>query len=50
MIQDRKLAEQIMKKVSELRRHLVDAVGHTPTRQEMDELLCKVWLLAKKDK
>ena len=49
MIQDRHLAEQIMEKVAELRRHYVDAVGHTETRQEMDALLCRVWLLAKKE-
>lgn len=50
MIQDRHLAEQIMKKVTKLRRHYIDAIGHTETRREMDALLCKVWLLAKKEK
>lgn len=38
-----------MRKVTALRRHYVDAIGHKETRQEMDELLCKVWLLAKKE-
>ena len=45
-VEDRELAEEIMKKVTKLRRK-IDAVGNSRIRQQMDEYLCRVWLLAR---
>jgi len=46
MIQDKALAKNIQEQTATLRR-LIDAVGDRRIRQNMDELLCQVYLLAR---
>ena len=46
-IEDRQLANKLADKISKLRQK-IDAVGNTPIRQKMDELLRDAWLLTQK--
>jgi hypothetical protein len=46
-IEDRQLADKLAKKISKLRQQ-IDAVGNTPIRQNLDELLRDAWLLTRK--
>ena len=46
-IEDRQLADKLAMKISKLRQQ-IDAVGNTPIRQNLDELLRDAWLLTRK--